>query len=238
MASFSNQEVRTYLTNRYARQLQAMGFKPEELPDGFDFLRQGLIDSLGIMELLADVESHFGHSIDFEELDAEEMTILGPLATHIQRELYQARAPDSMNNNSLEAMATTRVRIKGQSFVVWLANDAQLVCKGLMGVEQRQLASLEDGTERGMLFVFDPDQSLSFWMFKTVIPLDLAYIDSNKTIVKTYTTAPLQTRFFYPSDQPVRYALEVSAGIFSRLGLKTGDQVEFVERSPAASSTV
>ena len=91
MASFSNHEVRTYLTTRYARQLQAMGLKPEELPDGFDFLRQGLIDSLGIMELLADIENHFGHSIDFEELDAEEMTILGPLATYIQRKLYEAR---------------------------------------------------------------------------------------------------------------------------------------------------
>lgn len=215
-----------------------MGLKPEELPDGFDFLRQGLIDSLGIMELLADLENHFGHSIDFEQLDAEEMTILGPLATHIQRELYQARARDFVNDNRLEAMATTRVQIKGQSFVVWLANDAQLVRKGLMGVEQSQLASLENGTERGMLFLFDQDQSLSFWMFKTIVPLDLAYIDSNKTIVKTYTTAPLQTRLLYPSGQPARYALEVSAGIFSRLGLQTGDEVEFVEPLPVAPSPV
>jgi uncharacterized membrane protein (UPF0127 family)/acyl carrier protein len=212
-----------------------MGLKPEELPDGFDFLREGLIDSLGIMELLTDIENHFGHSIDFEELDAEEITILGPLATHIQRELYEARAPDFINDTRLEAMATTRVQIKGQSFMVWLANDARLTRKGLMRVEQSRLAPLEDGTERGMLFLFDQDQPLSFWMFETIIPLDLAYIDSHKTIVKTYTTAPLQTRLLYRSGQPVRYALEVSAGVFGRLGLRTGDQVEFIEPLPAAS---
>ena len=238
MAFFSNQEVRTYLTGRYGGQLQAMGLKFEELPDGFDFLQEGIIDSIGMLELLGDIENHFGQSIDFEELDAEELTILGPLATHIQRELYKARDLDFVNGNRLEAIATTRVQIKGQSFVVWLANDARLVRKGLMGVEQSQLAAMEDGIERGMLFVFDQDQSLSFWMFKTVIPLDLAYIDSNKTIVRAYTTTPLQTRFFYPSGQPARYALEVSAGIFSRLGLKTGDQVEFLEPLPTACSPV
>jgi uncharacterized protein len=238
MASFSNQEVRTYLTGRYGGQLQAMGLRFEELPDDFDFLQQGLIDSIGMLELLGDIENHFGRSIDFEELDAEEMTILGPLANHIQRELYKARELDFVNGNCLEAMATTRVQIKDQSFVVWLANDARLVRKGLMGVEQSRLAAMEDGSERGMLFLFDHDQPLSFWMFKTVIPLDLAYIDSNKTIVRTYTTTPLQTRFFYPSGQLARYALEVSAGIFSRLGLKTGDQVEFLEPLPTACSPV
>src|SRR5437588_12408333 len=103
MAFFSNQEVRTYLTGRYAGQLQAMGLKVEELPDGFDFLRQGLIDSTGMLELLGDIENHFGQSIDFEELDAEEMTILGPLATHVQRELYKARDLDFGNGNSLGA---------------------------------------------------------------------------------------------------------------------------------------
>ncbi len=122
-------------------------------------------------------------------------------------------------------MTTAKISIDGQAFEVWLATDPQTREKGLMHVTQDELAPRADGTERGMLFVFGSEQLLSFWMLNTVIPLDIAYISQDGRIVKTYTMAPRETRI-YPSIEPARFALEVSAGLFDRLGITEAKQVE------------
>jgi uncharacterized membrane protein (UPF0127 family) len=62
-------------------------------------------------------------------------------------------------------------------------------------------------------------------MFNTIIPLDIAYINAQGQIVKTYTMAPLETRT-YPSLEPAQFALEVLAGTFEQLGIGVGDHVE------------
>ena len=49
-------------------------------------------------------------------------------------------------------------------------------------------SSLKDG--EGMLFVFDSDQKLSFWMKNTKLPLSLAYILSDGTIVQIIYLVP------------------------------------------------
>jgi uncharacterized protein len=86
-----------------------------------------------------------------------------------------------------------------------------------------------------MLFVFDFEQPLSFWMKNTIIPLDIAYIRTDGTIVKTYTMAPLETRT-YPSIERARYALEVQAGLLDELGIQAGHTAEIpdglLKRSP------
>ena len=95
--------------------------------------------------------------------------------------------------------------------------------------------TLPDGTERGMIFVFDHEDYHSFWMKNVIIPLDIAYIDSDGTIVSTYTMAPLDSRQGrYPSVQPVRYAIEVSANVWTRLGIEAGDQLVI----PASTSHI
>jgi acyl carrier protein len=91
MSSFSDREVRDYLVSKFAKAFQTLGVDPKEVSDDFDFLKEGILDSLGLLELMADVEAHFGHTIDLEELDAEQMTVLGPLSAYIQRKLWEAR---------------------------------------------------------------------------------------------------------------------------------------------------
>ena len=89
------------------------------------------------------------------------------------------------------------------------------------------MAPLPDGTERGMIFVFDRSVRDSFWMKNTIIPLDIAYIDTNGKIVTTYTMAPLDTRSgHYRPDSPYRYAIEINARRLSELGVEKGDVLE------------
>ena len=52
----------------------------DQLGDDCDLLVEGYIDSMGVVELTAHLESHFGSEIDYDDLDPEQMTILGPLA--------------------------------------------------------------------------------------------------------------------------------------------------------------
>ena len=129
--------------------------------------------------------------------------------------------------NGLEITDEIKVTIAGQAFELWIADDVDEQQKGLMFVTAEQMAPLADGTERGMIFVFEFEQRRYFWMRNTVIPLDIAYLDSNGIIVSTHTMAPLDTRLGqYPSGAPARYAVEVNANVFQRLGVKAGDRIE------------
>ena len=89
--------------------------------------------------------------------------------------------------------------------------------KGLMFREE-----LPDG--EGMLFIYENDQVLSFWMKNTYIPLSIAYITYNGVITDIKDMFPHDERSVV-SSRSVRYALEVPQGWFSRAGVKTGDIV-------------
>ena len=83
---------------------------------------------------------------------------------------------------------------------------------------------LPDGD--GMLFVFERDEILAFWMKNTLIPLSIAFITSDCRIVEIKNMYPhdLNTT---SSGRSVRYALEVPQGWFGRAGVQIGDIIKF-----------
>lgn len=90
--------------------------------------------------------------------------------------------------------------------------------RGLM--ERTELAE-----NAGMLFVFDREQPLSFWMKNTLIPLSIAYIDAEGRIVDIQDMQPLDETS-HPSAEPAMYALEVNQGFFDEHGVEVRDRVE------------
>jgi uncharacterized membrane protein (UPF0127 family) len=136
-------------------------------------------------------------------------------------------AANPEEKNQLSQMQTTTIHVKGQPFEVWLARSPQEQQRGLMQVTEDQLAPV-DGKRRGMLFIFPAEQILSLWMYNTIIPLDIVYIRGDGVIVRKYTMAPLETRF-YPSVEPALMALEVKSGTWAELGVEPGDRVEIPE---------
>ena len=96
------------------------------------------------------------------------------------------------------------------------------------------------GDRHGMLFVFQQRQpgSRAFWMYETLIPLDIAYLDESGNIVSIRQMEPCTAKQkagcpLYPARRPFRYALEVNRGFFDKHGVETGHRVHFDGRCPA-----
>lgn len=76
----------------------------------------------------------------------------------------------------------------------------------------------------GMLFVFDEPDVQCFWMRNTLLPLSIAFIADDGTIVNMADMAP-QTDTPHCSEQPVRYALEMAQGWFDEHGVQAGQRL-------------
>lgn len=83
MNYFTSDMVREFLVKRYAGSIEALGYDPAAVPDDFDFLVTGVIDSFGILEMISSIEDEFKVRLDMETLDAMEITILGPLSRYV-----------------------------------------------------------------------------------------------------------------------------------------------------------
>jgi uncharacterized protein len=104
------------------------------------------------------------------------------------------------------------------AFAVELAANDSERSRGLMFRKQ-----LPDG--RGMLFDFEHDQPVAFWMHNTYISLDMIFITGDGRILRiAERTEPLSDRLI-PSGGPVRAVLEVIAGTARKDGLAPGDRV-------------
>ena len=93
---------------------------------------------------------------------------------------------------------------------------------GLM--ERRHLSE-----RAGMLFVYDSVQppDAGFWMYRTRIPLDIAFLDSAGVVRAIRAMVPCPTTIpegcpSYAPGAPYRYALEVNAGALTRWGVEVG----------------
>ena len=73
----------------------------------------------------------------------------------------------------------------------------------------------------GMLFVFEAPSQQCFWMKNTLLPLAIAFVADDGTIVNIAEMKP-QTLDSHCSAQPVRYVLEMNTGWFARKGIKAG----------------
>jgi len=90
------------------------------------------------------------------------------------------------------------------------------------------------GADQGMIFPYDPPQSVSFWMKNTLIPLDMVFIRADGTIARITTAKPLDESPV-PAGEPVAAVLEIRGGRAAELGIREGDRVEWGMNSPMRS---
>ena len=121
-------------------------------------------------------------------------------------------------------LATTAVRFLEASggpleLTVELAKRDEERQRGLM--YRTQL-----GDDRGMLFVFERERRLAFWMKNTCIALDMIFVAADGLIVGIEENVPTLNENTYSPGCPAKYVIEVNAGWTRKRGIKAGQRVE------------
>lgn len=79
--------IRALLIEIYAQKLERRHVSAADIDDSYDLLREGIIDSLGILEMINALEERLGVTLSFESLDVNQLTQVGPLSRHIEEQL-------------------------------------------------------------------------------------------------------------------------------------------------------
>ncbi|OMP30328.1 DUF192 domain-containing protein [Mangrovimonas sp. DI 80] len=80
---------------------------------------------------------------------------------------------------------------------------------------------------QGMLFIFPREEFHSFYMKNTRIPLDIIFIDKDKTIINIQKNAKPFDETSLPSTAPAQYVLEINGGLSDEWNLSAGDRIDF-----------
>lgn len=81
--SSDESEIRALILERVRPQLEAKALVPDDVPDDFDLLLEGVIDSFGLIELVGVLEERVGHELPLDDLDADDFTKVGPLTRFV-----------------------------------------------------------------------------------------------------------------------------------------------------------
>lgn len=124
------------------------------------------------------------------------------------------------------------ITIKNETFAVEYAVTEAQRTQGMSGRE-----SFPDQT--CMLFVFPSSQMRSFWMYRCLINIDVAFLDANGVVVATHrmpkeppqradeSDFAYESRLpKYSSRRPAQFALEFEAGTLDRLNIRVDDRID------------
>jgi uncharacterized membrane protein (UPF0127 family) len=122
---------------------------------------------------------------------------------------------------------TIQVIVGSQGLSVEVARTAAEREHGLMG-------RTDLGPRSGMIFLFDRDQHLTFWMKDTPTALSIAFISTDGKIQEIEDMEPFSEKIVM-SRLSARYALEMRKGAFADLGIHEGDIIQFPQGFPGTA---
>jgi hypothetical protein len=106
------------------------------------------------------------------------------------------------------------LRAAGQELTVEVARTEAQRERGLMGKK-------EIGARQGMLFVFERDDHLTFWMKNTPSALSIAFLSTEGKVLQIADMEPFSEKIVR-SRLSARYALEMRKGAFAEMGIAEG----------------
>ncbi len=115
------------------------------------------------------------------------------------------------------------IRIGNKTLKVRLATTPKQQKQGLMNIQGMPPTQLP--ANEGMLFVYQREEMISFWMRNTTLPLSIAFIDKKGYITEIKDMEPGSDASVRP-ERPAQFALEVNRGWFSKNDVRVGDKAE------------
>ena len=114
-------------------------------------------------------------------------------------------------------LPTATVQIGNAKFTLEIADNYARRQAGLMNRDSMPAV-------HGMLFIFERQEELSFWMKNKRIPLDILFLDSEGKVVSIHQMQPVDLTGT-PSDLPAQYAIELNKDAAAKAGVKVGDKL-------------
>ena len=138
----------------------------------------------------------------------------------------------SAGSNGPQSLPTVKMKIGDRTFDLEVARTSEQHEIGLM----KRDSMPED---HGMIFVFEDEHMLEFWMKDTRIPLDILYLDSAGKVVSVAQMQPYDLSTV-SSQVEAQYAIELNAGMIKKLGIKSGQVLDIPQsarsvKKPAAT---
>lgn len=83
----------------------------------------------------------------------------------------------------------------------------------------------------GMIFVFERDAPVDFWMKNTLVPLDMVFVGADGTVRRVFSNVPVVARTLPETDIPregaaAQYVIELSAGEAAQDGIAPGVKLD------------
>ena len=141
------------------------------------------------------------------------LALAGFLAPGAPPAMAQSEAQARLETEKL-VLATATGRYE---FEVEIADEPQEQAVGLMHRESMP-------PRHGMLFDFGVSRMVTMWMRNTILSLDMIFIREDGTIARIAERTTPYSETVIPSGEPVRYVLELNAGMARMIGLKPSDR--------------
>lgn len=90
MSESATPEVRQAVLRFVAEGLELQSIRVDQVAEDFDLLTEGVLDSFGLLELIASLEQRFGVELDFDDVDPDELTVFGPFCRYVESKVTQA----------------------------------------------------------------------------------------------------------------------------------------------------
>ena len=84
MSVVSADEVRIFIIAELRASFAENNVDVAAVPDDFDLMKMGVIDSIGLINLLGSIDDRFAIEVDYEDMDTDDITVVGPLCRYIE----------------------------------------------------------------------------------------------------------------------------------------------------------
>lgn len=135
---------------------------------------------------------------------------------------YTSALP-KITDTRIEKLPVLKLKLGGRTIAAEIADSDDERERGLMYRKSM-------GADEGMLFVFEEEQEMAFWMKNTLIPLSIGYFDGQRRLLNTVEMTPAVMGEARPKTYPAKgaalYALEMNKGWFTKHAIKPGTVIE------------
>ncbi len=84
MSVVTADEVRAFIVSELRASFAENNVDVGAVPDDFDLMKMGVIDSIGLINLLGSIDDRFDVEVDYEDMDTDDITVIGPLSRYIE----------------------------------------------------------------------------------------------------------------------------------------------------------